>query len=226
MDTYDDIDDLLGDEAPTRAFPPVTPLGEDGLTERQREVADLLANGMTQEEVGAKLGIHPFTVKQHALAVKKKLRKGLTTTDSPKLLEAVNEIKDKKKRGSEKERLPVPADVAVSKVINGEILLPQSLQDALTTGASLKTEDCISLAESAWLRTVVAMMDPERLRTANMSSLSSALRNLTDNVQLLKGLPTAIVRHEDMRKLDEVGKLLAQEMKRRGITIDGEATPG
>lgn len=43
------------------------------LTNRQREVALLITDGYTYDEIGGILGISPSTVKAHASAVKRKL---------------------------------------------------------------------------------------------------------------------------------------------------------
>ena len=43
---------------------------------------------------------------------------------------------------------------------------------------------------------------------------------LIDKRALLRGEPTQIVDVRDHRRMDEVGKELVQEMRRRGITLD------
>lgn len=43
------------------------------LTERQRKVAELVADGYTNEEIAEMLGIAPRTVKSHIEVVKRKL---------------------------------------------------------------------------------------------------------------------------------------------------------
>lgn len=42
-------------------------------TERQVEVVEGLARGLSREEIGAELGIHPTTVKAHIDVVRRKL---------------------------------------------------------------------------------------------------------------------------------------------------------
>jgi DNA-binding CsgD family transcriptional regulator len=46
------------------------------LTERQREVVELLAAGLSNEEVGDRLGISPRTVKAHCDVLRQKLGVG------------------------------------------------------------------------------------------------------------------------------------------------------
>jgi DNA-binding CsgD family transcriptional regulator len=44
-----------------------------GITDRQREVVALIAAGCSNEEVGARLGISPRTVKAHCDVLRQKL---------------------------------------------------------------------------------------------------------------------------------------------------------
>jgi DNA-binding CsgD family transcriptional regulator len=46
---------------------------ELGITERQREVVGLIAYGLSNDEVGRRLGISPRTVKAHCDALRQKL---------------------------------------------------------------------------------------------------------------------------------------------------------
>jgi LuxR family transcriptional regulator, maltose regulon positive regulatory protein len=43
------------------------------ITERQRQVVELIASGCSNDEIGARLGISPRTVKAHADALRQKL---------------------------------------------------------------------------------------------------------------------------------------------------------
>jgi DNA-binding CsgD family transcriptional regulator len=47
--------------------------GAAGITERQREVVELIAAGLSNEEVGSRLGISPRTAKAHSDALRHKL---------------------------------------------------------------------------------------------------------------------------------------------------------
>jgi len=48
-------------------------LGEEALTDREREVRDLLLQRLTDPEIAARLGLSPRTVEQHAREVRRKL---------------------------------------------------------------------------------------------------------------------------------------------------------
>jgi DNA-binding CsgD family transcriptional regulator len=47
--------------------------GTAGITDRQREVVELIAAGLSNEEVGRRLGISPRTAKAHSDALRHKL---------------------------------------------------------------------------------------------------------------------------------------------------------
>jgi DNA-binding CsgD family transcriptional regulator len=49
------------------------PLGEEALTDREREVRDLMLQRLTDPEIAARLGLSPRTVEQHAREVRRKL---------------------------------------------------------------------------------------------------------------------------------------------------------
>lgn len=75
----------------------------------------------------------------------------------------------------------------------------------------------------AWQRVgaaALAQITPENLRFATPKDLAAIADRATEKVQLLKGLPTQRVAHEDRRKLDELVVMLMEEVKRRGIEID------
>ncbi len=56
----------------------------------------------------------------------------------------------------------------------------------------------------------------------NGRDASSSLKNVTEVSQLLQGEPTQIVKIQDVRKLEEIGRLLHAEIERRGLMIDGK----
>ncbi len=64
--------------------------------------------------------------------------------------------------------------------------------------------------------------DVRGMATASYQEKVRAWALLIDKRQLLRGEPTAIMRVQDIRKLDEVGALLKSELERRGLVIEGE----
>ena len=92
----------------------------------------------------------------------------------------------------------------------------------VVTLLELKKQLLIELIDSTALRVLLAMGDPDKLLEAKEQQLAISFGILVDKSRLLKGEPTAIYSHEDMRKLDDLGVALMKEMKRRGITLEGE----
>ncbi len=43
---------------------------------------------------------------------------------------------------------------------------------------------------------------------------------MIDKAQLLRGEPTQIIKIQDIRELDEMAKVLHEEMERRGLLVD------
>lgn len=71
---------------------------------------------------------------------------------------------------------------------------------------------------------VLTNMDDAMIAGATMRDLTNAMDKLMNARQLIRGEPTAIVSVEDRRQMNRVLPLIAQELKRRGITIEGEVT--
>ena len=63
-------------------------------------------------------------------------------------------------------------------------------------------------------------MDKEAQVKASLSQKAQAFGVLVDKRQLLKGLPTAITRYEDVRKLDDLMVAIKDEIERRQRLVD------
>ena len=77
MSQEDAIEYALGEEEPIAAATPKKPtLGEppDTLTEREREVAFLVARGLTNRQISSELSISERTVHNHVRKILKKLQ--------------------------------------------------------------------------------------------------------------------------------------------------------
>ena len=90
----------------------------------------------------------------------------------------------------------------------------------------LRRQSLIELIESTAVKVLLEMGDPDRLAEAKEHQLAISFGILVDKARLLRGEPTAIYRHEDIRKLDELGAAIMSEMKRRGISIEGTVVDG
>ena len=62
--------------------------------------------------------------------------------------------------------------------------------------------------------------DPALWDRASIKELSTVYGQMIDKRQLLRGEPTNIVKIQDIRELDEMAKLLHEEMEKRGLLID------
>lgn len=71
------------------------------------------------------------------------------------------------------------------------------------------------------VRMVLAHIDPASIGGAKLTELSTMLKTLQEQVQLIEGKPTAILSIEDKTSLGTVSALLQAELKRRGEVIDG-----
>ncbi len=90
------------------------------------------------------------------------------------------------------------------------------LRDAI---APVKDEELILLLQDRALR-CLRYADDFSMAGASLKDLMVSAGIAIDKSQLLKGEPTAITKFQDIRKLDEVGKLLHAEMERRGLIVD------
>ena len=66
-----------------------------------------------------------------------------------------------------------------------------------------------------WIRN-----DPSLWGRASIKELSTVYGQMIEKRQLLRGEPTQITRIQDIRELDEMAKLLHEEMEKRGLLID------
>ena len=90
------------------------------------------------------------------------------------------------------------------------------LRDAI---APVKDQELILLLQDRALR-CLQYADDFSMSGASLRDLMVSAGIAIDKAQLLEGEPTTITRLEDIRKLDQVGKLLQAEMERRGLMVD------
>ena len=90
------------------------------------------------------------------------------------------------------------------------------LRDAVS---NVKDEELLLLLEDRAKR-ALEYADDFVMAGASLKDLMVSAGIAIDKARLLKGEPTQITTIKDIRKLDEVGKLLQAEMERRGMIID------
>ncbi len=94
------------------------------------------------------------------------------------------------------------------------------------TGKRRKLDDkqLVDLIDDRLARTL-EFMDDFTLAHASARDLAVTSGVLIDKRQLLRDKPTHIVKIEDIRKMDEMAKLLHEEMERRGLLVDVTPEP-
>jgi alpha-D-ribose 1-methylphosphonate 5-triphosphate synthase subunit PhnL len=86
----------------------------------------------------------------------------------------------------------------------------------------LQGQDLIEALQDR-LSLVLEYVDPVAMSQASLKDLAIATGVLVDKVQLLKNMPTQIIDFTTRQQLHQLAPRLMAEMKRRGVTFDGEA---
>ncbi len=96
----------------------------------------------------------------------------------------------------------------------------------MSTRGRLKLDDkeLLALLDDGIAR-AFEVLDNFALGEASARDVATIIGILTDKRQILKGGPTAIVKFEDMRKLDEFLEDVSKELKRRGDEKVIDVTP-
>jgi DNA-binding CsgD family transcriptional regulator len=61
-------------QAKSRRTKRIRPLPTGGLSDREREILELLTKGLSNKEIGNRIDLSPFTVKNHLARIYAKLR--------------------------------------------------------------------------------------------------------------------------------------------------------
>jgi hypothetical protein len=86
----------------------------------------------------------------------------------------------------------------------------------------MKLEQLKAILEDQLHRSARFMTD-DKLAEASARDLAVAQAAWIEKLQLVKGQPTAIISDHERKQMNELGTALLNEMRRRGITIDGQA---
>jgi hypothetical protein len=68
----------------------------------------------------------------------------------------------------------------------------------------------------------LSYIDHDLVSKASLPNIGQTVKNLTDVRQIRTGEPTSIVKIQDVRKLEEIGRLLHEEFERRGMILEGK----
>ncbi len=206
---------------------------EPNLTEREVEVLRLKdEEGLSWAMIGERLGTTKSSVNSSYRAAKHKLERA-SNPEAHRQAPKANGNTTEVKRPDETAEL---LDTALEPFIHIEAAakacgFPPStakrlmqrmaarykpLRDAI---APVKDEELILLLQDRALR-CLQYADDFAMAGAPLQDLLVSAGIAIDKMQLLKGEPTTITRLEDIRKLDQVGKLLQAEMERRGLIVN------
>ncbi len=152
---------------------------------------------MEFKDIGARMGIrHQVACKYYKAAIKKM---GVQPLPARVV-----------KAAAQREKALVQAERALEKGAEAGKLL-KDLTDANT----------ITLMKEVRVRALV-QLDDARLAEEKALGLTRIAGIMTDKIQLMEGEPTSIVRIEDRRQLDEIGKAILEEFERRGMILEGK----
>ena len=91
-------------------------------------------------------------------------------------------------------------------------------------GPDLDTAATVKLVKRRRVEALVAL-DMFVMSRASASQLTQTISGLTNTAQLLEGQPTAILRYDDIRKIDELAVAIKDEIERRQRLVDVTPEP-
>ena len=214
-------------------------MAEVGPSEKQRAAYDLRAQGKTWEEIGTILGITPQTSRDRVKAAE---RHGLPPLMAERLWKrapAPNAGEPTRvKRLSDGEGMFAPGGVfdrSAFLELAASAGIPPRIGGALARRVEMNFGPVRSeikkltaaeqvTATIAAAQLVLAHIDEVSIAGMNAKDLAIAYGVLVDKAQLLGGKPTQVYDFNLRAKLEVIMPQFLAEAKRRGITVDGEAT--
>lgn len=210
------------------------------LTEKQKRIWDLKQSGKSRPQIAAELGIsEPVVSKQIAVCRKKLGIKVDPSRDSYKAIEnsdperaaayiaaitnPLNEDFGDIRR--EMEKSGFSERVREDTIRRLKIMHSQPLTEI----KNLRRGDLSDLIGKK-IHLGLACLDDKKMMDASARDLMLGVSALIEKKQLLDGQPTQIISDHERKKLNELAPLLVEEVKRRGITVEGtvvskEVTP-
>lgn len=203
------------------------------LTQREAKIAELRGEGLTFVEIAKRLGITSGSARSSWRVARKK-NKDLAT---PRSGVCPVERRDPEKGAA---MLDVATDATSDPYVQIEQAAKrcgfppttlrlfirrlkaryQPLNDSIV---EVKREELLKLLDDrAWR--ALKHLDDFALAGAGAKDLAITTGILIEKAQLIKGQPTQILSHAEREKMDDLGKRIIAEMRRRGISIDGVRT--
>lgn len=180
-----------------------------GFTDRQQEVWSLREMGVSWQRIAEIVGIGPSAAGRHYKCAQAKIDAGLPPPDPREAL-AKGVLVEAEKRCLGEEQVEVVAEGL------------RALFEPLAKEAKpIDPELVVRIYDDIHSRILASFTD-EDIRKSSLGQRATLMQTVFEQKRLLQGEATSIVRHEDVRKMDELIEAFAKEAKRRGVTIDAE----
>ena len=136
-----------------------------------------------------------------------------------------------RKLGMKKQNVDTCYNRAKVKILEAGPPPTQDLQEASVAALAAirgKIDDKV-LSQQAeavgWMAIWRLLNDPQVWNRASARDLAAISALMIDKRQLRRGEPTQVIKIQDIRKLDEMAKVLHEEMERRGMLVDVTPEP-
>jgi DNA-directed RNA polymerase specialized sigma24 family protein len=184
------------------ASPEVIFKSKKPLTDLQAEAYRLRHDDrLTQVEIAKRMGITLQGAQKHVKLAEAKLGAESMGSKLPKVVAPVLEVL----RG----RLPS------ERVTDNRAAADAAVEDPSGPATVKMLDEKIVLC--------LSYIDHDLVSKGTLANIGQTVKNLTDVRQIRMGEPTSIVKIQDVRKLEEIGKLLHEEFERRGMLLEGKA---
>lgn len=201
------------------------------LTEKQTKILELKRAGKRNGEIASLIGCSDNVIRKQLTSIYRKLDMKGGVQESSK-----HNATEVAKPGRAAKLLDGATDpfANIAKAIR-ESGLPTSTGEAflrrlrarygkvLQVARDLKTADIIRKLNER-IDLALEYMDEKVVAEASFRDLAMGTSALLEKRQLLRGEPTQILSDHERRRLQDLLPALVTEAKRRGITIEGEAT--
>ena len=169
-----------------------------GANKQQHRAAELREMGLDTASIARELGLSSYTDARDLLKYYDKHKAAYD------LAKTAEDEPDQQKKKEKKE-----AAVRSRKRV-------RTKQGAFNIKTETKNAKVLRLMEEARVL-ALTFLDGEVLQKETGRGLAQIIATLTDKIQLLRGEPTTISRVEDVRKMDDILKVLQDEIEKRGI---------
>ncbi len=195
------------------------------LTERQAQIVQLREEGLSLSAIADRLGTGKGSISSSLRAAKAKA----AATGAPKAFAQTCEVKkpEATARALDLATDPFTSIEAAAKQCGfPRTTLQQFMKRVRTRYAPLndairevKDRELARLCEDRAHR-CLTYMDDFSMAGASVKDLAISAGVMIDKSRLLKDQATHVIKIQDIRKLDEMAKVLHEEMERRGMLVD------